>query len=384
MRVPVNRLLLGEWPAVGTCRIQAADVVLQKFGVGERADHRAGLGEPSAVRAPGRGRMGPQLVRDHDHAVLGDTGIEFERGDPDGQRGGKCRERVLRGQAACAAMTLQVQGERGKSRQQGEAARPAPRAIQGAASSSQAAFSSRHFFSASLAFSSAVTFFNSASRSSLRFWASRRSSSWEGGTQSRNFGRMRSKTIEDSLRAPASVFFRAFAIDLSFPDRVLGSVALGIGQVEGRVGAAHRARLRRLRRRAVCRQDARTRMNAWPDRSRFRSCSLPRGVAAASTLDLLRPGGGRSGRGGKKSPALQSEPVTSYSPGHPDKATFHCVAGDRGGAFGAQHRCRSPSPETCFSRQVLTAALELRRRNERSKRYLPRPFGDVGRTAEAL
>src|SRR5262249_18762156 len=55
----------------------------------------------------------PAVVADDQHAVLGHGEIELERGHADRERRGERFERVLRHQAAGAAMALQVEGDGG-------------------------------------------------------------------------------------------------------------------------------------------------------------------------------------------------------------------------------------------------------------------------------
>jgi hypothetical protein len=75
------------------------------------------------------------------------------------------------------------------------------------------------FFFACLALSSSVTILNCASRSSLRFCASCRSSSGVGGIQSRNFGLVRSKNALESSLCTAFFPFLALTTFRPQPDK---------------------------------------------------------------------------------------------------------------------------------------------------------------------
>lgn len=77
----VDGLLLGKLLGVFARRIDPADVVTLELIEGERADDRAGTGEPLPVGSTGQVGIEVRVVADDDLAVLGDRKIGFERGD---------------------------------------------------------------------------------------------------------------------------------------------------------------------------------------------------------------------------------------------------------------------------------------------------------------
>src|SRR5262252_3071339 len=111
--------LLWKGRGVDRSGLQASDVIALQLCQCERMD-RGPLGvEKLPVRGAGVVGVETAVVADDENPVAGHGEIELERRHPDRQRHGEGWERVFRRQAACAAMTLQV--ERDGRRTQDEA-----------------------------------------------------------------------------------------------------------------------------------------------------------------------------------------------------------------------------------------------------------------------
>ena len=106
----IDRLLLRERRRILATRPDAADVVLAQLLIGEVDDRRTRLLEEPArgvARVVGTEQA---VVADDDHAIFGHSAVELERRDADRERPRETGQRVLRGEAASAAMALEVEG----------------------------------------------------------------------------------------------------------------------------------------------------------------------------------------------------------------------------------------------------------------------------------
>ena len=112
MRAPSAGTWSGNLPRVAGRRVEPPDVVALELGVAQRVDHRPGRAEPLAVRSARGVRHQPALVRDHHHAVARHPDVELERGHADRERARERGQRVLRREAARAAVALEVEGMR--------------------------------------------------------------------------------------------------------------------------------------------------------------------------------------------------------------------------------------------------------------------------------
>ena len=99
----------------GVRRVQAADVVLSQFIGLQGENRRAVFTQPTPVRAARQRCIQAWLMRQHQHAVASQRKIRFQRRNADRKRGLERRKCVLGGQAACAAMTLQINRVRERS-----------------------------------------------------------------------------------------------------------------------------------------------------------------------------------------------------------------------------------------------------------------------------
>ena len=106
----VARRLVRELLAVGAFGVAAPHVERLHLRQCQRLDQRPALLEPLALRIAGDGLEQRRLVRDYRDAIGCDGDVQFQRADPDLQRPLEGCQRVLRRQAAGAAMALQIKG----------------------------------------------------------------------------------------------------------------------------------------------------------------------------------------------------------------------------------------------------------------------------------
>ena len=105
----VQRALLGELLGVLTAGSDLADIVGLHLGERQRVQQRPGRRNIVAGRIAGEIGVEPPLMRDDEHAVAGHTDVELERIDMKVQRPAERLQRVLRMQAATAAMRLDIE-----------------------------------------------------------------------------------------------------------------------------------------------------------------------------------------------------------------------------------------------------------------------------------
>ena len=108
----VDRLLVRVLPGVVAAGIQAADIVRLQLRPGKRMDRRPAPVEKLAACVARDRRVERWIVIDHEHSVARDRDVELERGDAKVERALERRKRVLRREAAHAAMALKIEGVR--------------------------------------------------------------------------------------------------------------------------------------------------------------------------------------------------------------------------------------------------------------------------------
>ena len=104
-----NGTLVGKLRRVGAARTNLTHVVLLHFLQSQVDEGRAGSGDVTPIRAAREIWVEAPLVRYHDRVVFGDTHVELQGVDAQGQRVGERLQCVLGAQPAPATVRLDVE-----------------------------------------------------------------------------------------------------------------------------------------------------------------------------------------------------------------------------------------------------------------------------------
>jgi len=107
----IVRTLLGQRGGIGSPRLEPAHVVAFELFQGEGIDWRPALGEEGAICSAGDIGVEPFVVMDDNNPVLAHAHVQLQGRNADRQSRAEGFDRVLRSEAARAAVALKIESD---------------------------------------------------------------------------------------------------------------------------------------------------------------------------------------------------------------------------------------------------------------------------------